>query len=325
MEKYISKCLDSLIIPSMDKLDVVVVNDGSKDRSSEIAHDYEKKFPESIRVLDKENGNYGSCINAALPTLKGKYVKILDADDTFDTKNFEEFVNILSDCDADLVLSDYETINEQGEITRVFKNLNIPPLKKIEEAYINKINHGFLAAMHAFTYKVSIFKGLNYHQSEGISYTDTEWIYYPIINCHSLFYIPLIVYKYLVGREGQTMERATWNKRLPQFIEIVKKMINFFHFNILNTDKITQEYFNNRLVNAVSSIYKTIILDNIEVEEFKKFDYIFYNSLPVLYKKANAEISITKFKFKYLQYWNKKNKNKNAFLLKLIRNLRKFR
>lgn len=114
MDKYLSKCLDSLLIPSIDKLDIIVVNDGSKDRSSEIAHSYVEKYPDSIRVIDKENGNYGSCINATLTTIRGKYVKILDADDSFNTTNFEEFIIQISKINADLVLSNYEKVDEKN-------------------------------------------------------------------------------------------------------------------------------------------------------------------------------------------------------------------
>ena len=64
MEAYILKALESLVIPrNLDALDVLVINDGSKDRSSELAHSFADKYPQSFRVIDKENGNYGSCIN----------------------------------------------------------------------------------------------------------------------------------------------------------------------------------------------------------------------------------------------------------------------
>ena len=59
MEKYLHKCLNSLIVSdkSLEKLEVLIVNDGSKDSSSQIAHEYESKFPKTFRVIDKENGN----------------------------------------------------------------------------------------------------------------------------------------------------------------------------------------------------------------------------------------------------------------------------
>ena len=82
MEKYLNQCLDSLLTEkAQGLLDILVVIDGSKDRSSEIAHGYADKYPETVRVIDKENGNYGSCINRGILEGRGKYVKILDADD----------------------------------------------------------------------------------------------------------------------------------------------------------------------------------------------------------------------------------------------------
>ena len=105
MEKYLKKCLDSLIVENMDLLEVLVVNDGSKDNSSKIAHEYEEKYPNTFRVIDKENGNYGSCINRGLAEAKGKYVKVLDADDCFDVNNFNKYLSFLQENDVDLVLN----------------------------------------------------------------------------------------------------------------------------------------------------------------------------------------------------------------------------
>ena len=118
MEKYLRKCLDSLIVSDekMQMLEVLVINDGSRDSSSLIAHEYEAKYPLTIRVVDKENGNYGSCINRGLKEATGKYVKVLDADDYFDTISFEQFIILLASTDADLVISDYSKVNEHGDI-----------------------------------------------------------------------------------------------------------------------------------------------------------------------------------------------------------------
>ena len=92
MEKYLERCLSSLIVSDeqMAMLEVLVINDGSKDRSSEIAHGYESRYPDTFRVIDKTNGHYGSCVNRGLQEATGKYVKVLDADDWFNTENFAE-------------------------------------------------------------------------------------------------------------------------------------------------------------------------------------------------------------------------------------------
>ena len=99
MEKYLNRCLSSLVVEPdwMDKLEVLVVNDGSKDRSQAIAQVYESQYPRTFKVIDKENGNYGSCINAALPVALGKNIKILDADYWFENANVPAFIDFLTD------------------------------------------------------------------------------------------------------------------------------------------------------------------------------------------------------------------------------------
>jgi glycosyltransferase involved in cell wall biosynthesis len=108
--------LESLLIPSIDAVEVLVVNDGSKDSSSAIAHEYAAMYPKSIVVIDKENGNYGSCINRGLKAATGKYIKVLDADDSFDTENFEQYVQLLKTVNVDMLLTDYVIVNEQGDV-----------------------------------------------------------------------------------------------------------------------------------------------------------------------------------------------------------------
>ena len=96
MEELLPACLDSLVgSAAAAALDVVVVNDGSRDSSLAIANEYAARYSDVVRVIDKPNGNYGSTINAALPTLKGEYVKILDADDSFDGSRVAEFLAFL--------------------------------------------------------------------------------------------------------------------------------------------------------------------------------------------------------------------------------------
>lgn len=94
MEKFLPYCLDSLLIESrLEDVEVLVINDGSTDRTSAIAHEYEERLHGIVRVIDKNNGNYGSCINVGLKEAAGRYIKILDADDSFDTDNFGLFIS----------------------------------------------------------------------------------------------------------------------------------------------------------------------------------------------------------------------------------------
>lgn len=283
MEKYLSKCLDSLIVPSIDKLDIIVVNDGSIDKSSDIAHSYSDKYPDSIRVIDKENGNYGSCINAALPTIKGKYVKILDADDSFDTDNLESFISLLINLNVDLVITNYETVTEKGELIKIYSTDKIQGNAALDIKEINNLSKRDLIAMHAYTYNASVFKNLEYNQTEGISYTDTEWYFLPIINCKTIAYWPYVLYRYLIGRDGQTMDPKILYKNVDNLIKVGLWMLSEYS---KHQDAVSQHhkgYLTERIFEISQLIYELILIQNPKLRNnILSRDYIEFikNNLP---------------------------------------------
>ena len=120
MEKYLDRCLSSLIIDAehMKWFEALIINDGSTDRTSEIGHGYEAMYPDTFRVIDKENGHYGSCVNRGLAEAKGTFIKILDADDFLDKGSFNHFLDFLASSEvksnADLILSDFIFFDESS-------------------------------------------------------------------------------------------------------------------------------------------------------------------------------------------------------------------
>lgn len=226
MEKYLRRCLDSLIIDEegMKQLEVLVINDGSKDSSSKIAHEYQDKYPDTYRVIDKENGNYGSCINHGLKEATGKYVKVLDADDWFDTKNFAKLLTVLGGSNVDLMVSDYCNVNESGAVIGRCK-YRLPQEEVVFNEETRAIFNRKNFQMHAATYKLELLRKMNYKQTEGISYTDQEWIYTPLMAVNTVGYYPRIVYNYLIGRVGQTMSAEALKRGVRQNQQCILRIV----------------------------------------------------------------------------------------------------
>ncbi len=230
MEAYLPKCLGSLVIDDKEllrKLDVIVVNDGSQDRTGAIAHEFEERFPGVFRVIDKANGHYGSCINAALPAVAGEFVKVLDADDSFSTSGFQSFVRFLYDRagDADLVVSDYDVVDEGGGVQAHFA-YGFP----VDEAFpLERLvaTCGCLM-MYSFAYRTSIFHSVPYRQLEGFPYTDGEWSLLPLAGVSLVRYCPATVYRYLLGRAGQTVEEAQMAKNYWMLGEVALDIVSQF-------------------------------------------------------------------------------------------------
>jgi len=126
VENYLGRCLDSLTYDEsiLDDLDIIVVNDGSKDNSLKVAKEYEKKYS-CIRVIDKENGGHGSTINVGIKLAKGKYFRVIDSDDWVNIDEFKEYINTLKKLDQDIILTDFsrEFIYNSKQVISKYKAL----------------------------------------------------------------------------------------------------------------------------------------------------------------------------------------------------------
>ena len=229
MDELLSACLDSLVASTaLDALDIVVVNDGSRDNSLSIANSYATKYPHSVRVIDKPNGNYGSTINAALPTLMGEYTKILDADDTFDTAAIEPFVAYLEQVSgADMVVGPFVEIDSRGEhrvdydiYSRRSYGYGMP---YNAEQVFEQGNIAFFM-MHSIAYRTALLQQMGYHQREGISYTDQLWCFHPIFKIQSIAFTDISLYRYNLTREGQTMSSSVQLRRISELEAVVTEM-----------------------------------------------------------------------------------------------------
>lgn len=303
MEALLEKDLNSLVLETEEqraKLDVIVVNDGSKDRSSEIAHQFADRYPEEFRVLDKENGNYGSCINAALPMVQGKYVRIMDADDTYYTENIPAYLDILEQQNAELVLSPYDQVDETGQVT---KHVTLPIVGHCDNPFEQV--HGLnLYMMWQVAYLSSIFKHIDYHQTEGISYTDMEWVFHPMSEVRTAYFFDRPVYSYLVGREGQTCDASIRVKRLTDDVTGVMNMLKVLQ--TISKDNPAYAYMERAIDFRTWSIYGMGLSKESPVD-LNTFDAQL-SKYPEAYKRAeNSTINVGLFglKFHFVKAWRR--------------------
>lgn len=225
VQNYLEKLLS--VIGKNDKIDefieFVIVNDGSKDDTLKIAKEYEKKYPQSIKVIDKNNGGYGSTINAAIKQATGKYFKVLDGDDWFDSGNLLEFIEFLIKSTTDIVISPYEVVYESNnEIEIIDKHQGNGEIE--------------IFAMHELCIKTDLLKEAKYEITEKCFYTDTEFalLVLNIGNTFSKFEKP--VYCYRVGVEGQSMSLEGRKKHCKDSKLIAIKLIEIYNSKKFSED-----------------------------------------------------------------------------------------
>lgn len=230
MEDLLERCLDSFVIDDvyMEQLEIIIVNDGSKDKSSVIAHNYQNKYPGIFNVIDKPNGNYGSCINAALKVAKGKYFRICDADDQYETKNLISYIDMLNSTDADIVVSPYSTMTFDGKYE---KSTKVPQELVSEVFYLDdfdfyeyKMTDSLV--MHCLCVKTALLRNNGYRQLEGISYTDTQFVFYSLLYSKTITFYDKQIYKYYLGRDGQTMSPQSLKKSYMHLYKNAENMVD---------------------------------------------------------------------------------------------------
>ncbi len=259
MEKYLRRCLNSLIIQDkklFEALEVIVVNDGSKDSSSAIAHEYQDKYPGVFRVIDKENGNYGSCVNKGRREANGKYFRTLDADDWFDSDALALFLeSLMKGPEVDVVLTNYKAVSPTGKAIR-FANASISEgIHSFDEYKFLGTANERLLTMHSITYNSRLVHDVNLTQQEGISYTDIEYCYFPLAKAKTFRYIDIVLYQYLVGRDGQTVSVESSIKHFRDYHMVASRVLNDYASIQSELSEPRQEILSRLIFNPVVNIF----------------------------------------------------------------------
>jgi len=265
MEKYLHRCLDSIIVESvMDRVQVIVVNDGSKDRTSEIAHEYANAYPNYIQIIDKENGNYGSCMNVGLSLAKGKYFRTLDADDWYDTEAYVKYVDDLEKTDADMIVSEYYKFFEQsGELIPIrFISTIIPDDDIIIQKELWSPDVESHIHVYCICYKTALLRASGMTWSEKVFYTDNEYIYWPLSFIKTIRFIPYPVYVYLIGRGEQSVSIQSLKKNFHSYDVVTNKIVD--HYLISNHNDETEPLARNIVLKLLCRFYNTLMYNGLD-------------------------------------------------------------
>lgn len=230
VEKFIRQCLDSVILDEeqMKCLEVIVVNDGTPDQSGVIAHEYEKRYPQSIKVIDKENGGHGSTWNVGLKKATGKYIRFLDSDDWLSNLSF--FIENLENHDEDLVFTHLVRYDERNQSTTEARIKNVKYNQVYHTSSFSFIDTGNQYYMYGFwycTYKRSIFQKVQPLFVEKVFYDDAILFLTPYILGKTMVFLDLPLYHYRIGQSGQSVNVNVEKKHVNDYVKVSKSLIDF--------------------------------------------------------------------------------------------------
>lgn len=257
-------CLDSLLVPHiLEEIEVLIVNDGSKDGTASIAKEYEKKHS-CFHLIDKENGGHGSVINVGAQLAKGKYIKILDSDDWF--INFELFVNSIRLATADVVLTNFNTVDPNGDIIREYRarGLNWHTQYSFDNIWKQKESIKEVCNFHGITYRTEFYNSLNLKLSEGISYEDQEYATLPFANVQTVLPLDIALYMYQMGSPTQSVSPANISRQLTHLEHVFWQLYNY---PVQNASASAKDYFAYKQSDMLLSCYMSAMVKSQNKKE----------------------------------------------------------
>jgi glycosyltransferase involved in cell wall biosynthesis len=227
------RAIESTLIGSED-LEIIIVNDGSRDNTATIADEYEKKYPSIIRAIHKENGGHGDAVSTGLKHSTGVYFKVLDSDDWFDKASLEKILGILKNMinnskSVDMFIANYVYENMSINKSKVINYKGAMPEEKIftwDDLGYLKSSQNIL--MHSVIYRTEVLKQCKLELPKHTFYVDNIFVYKPLPYIKTMYYLNADLYRYFIGREDQSVNEKVMIGRIDQQIRVTKIMIDCY-------------------------------------------------------------------------------------------------
>lgn len=206
-----------------EKIELLIVDDGSTDETFYIATQMAKENPSIVRCFRKDNGHYGSVLNYAIKKAAGTYFKIIDGGDSVDSQGLDRLILFLLDAQG------YDMIVTCYEICFIKKNRS----SKVEPCLPEKTSYSFSDlmkspySMHMLTFKTSILANMRREMLEGVPYTDVEYMLYPTPFVNAIGYCPTVVYRYELGVDDQTMDWTKFGSNLEAHWMVMSRLASW--------------------------------------------------------------------------------------------------
>lgn len=231
-QDYMAKCIESLLTGGED-VEILIVDDGSKDRTAEIADQYAAKYPTVVKAIHKENGGHGSAVNTGIENATGLFFKVVDSDDWVKEEAYQEILSKLRELAGgnrtlDMFISNF-VYEKQGERRKkVMRYRHVLPQNRMFTW--NEVGHfhkGQYILMHSVIYRTKLLRECGLHLPEHTFYVDNIYVFEPLPYVHNMYYLDVNFYRYFIGRSDQSVNESVMIGRIDQQIKVNKLMADY--------------------------------------------------------------------------------------------------
>ena len=275
-EAYMANCIESLLTGGED-VEILVVNDGSKDGTARIADEYAAKYPNIVRAIHQENGGHGEAVNAGLRNATGAYFKVVDSDDWVDTKAYKEILSLLKQMltdhvQLDMLISNFVYDKQGASFKKVMNYRSVLPQNQIFTwDQIGHFKKGQYILMHSVIYRTQMLRDCELELPKHTFYVDNIFVYQPLPAVKTIYYLDVDFYHYFIGRDDQSVNEKVMIKRIDQQLRVNKLMIDYYDLsdkNMVANKKLRQYMYN--YLEIMMTISSIMLIRSHEEENLKK-------------------------------------------------------
>ncbi|WP_370900571.1 glycosyltransferase [Chryseobacterium gossypii] len=268
VENYLAKCLDSLVNQTLANIEILIVNDGSKDNSEQIIQEYRDKYPQKIKAFKKENGGLSDARNFGIDKATGDYIGFVDSDDHVSETMYEEMLDLAEKHQARMVICNIQKVDEYGNVTQKLTQVpNMPEKIDLEKNFSVFSDLSYFACNKLF--KKELFDQRRF--KKGAHFEDIQLIPQLLLECETLAQTQNFHYQYLERRDSIT---KTHTERGLDILKAVQDVEKAFEKSKYSSKK--QELKNFQIFEGVYSFlaYLAFVKDeNIFNEMDEKLQY----------------------------------------------------
>lgn len=259
-QDYMEHCIETLLTGGED-VEILIVDDGSKDRTAEIADSYAEKYPTIVKAIHQENGGHGEAVNAGIRNAAGLYFKVVDSDDWVEEEAYKKILDTLRELSGgsealDMLISNFVYEKEGAKHKKVMKYTGILPENKIfgwKDA--RRFRKGKYILMHSVIYRTQLLRECGLELPKHTFYVDNIFVYVPLPYVKNMYYLDVDFYRYFIGREDQSVNEKVMIKRIDQQIKVNKIMVEAVDIWKLPNRKLRKYMFNYlEIITVVSTI-----------------------------------------------------------------------
>ena len=265
-QDYMDHCIQTLLEGGED-VEIILVDDGSKDGTGAIADRYAAEHPSIVRVIHQENGGHGEGVNQGIRHATGLYYKVVDSDDWADVDALRKVIEKLREFSrmpepVDLLVCNYVYEHVADQTRKVIRYANVFPQGRVftwEE--IGRFRPSQYLLMHSVFYRTQLLRDCGLELPKHTFYVDNIFVYQPLPWVKNMYYLDVDLYRYFIGRADQSVNEKVMVTRVDQQLRVTYQMIDSHDLRKVAAEhkKLARYMFNYlAMMMAISSIFLTI-------------------------------------------------------------------